>query len=94
MAEGSKRTRAMQEAVDDELMGTDTTGMDEASRGYHELRKKHAIEHIVALEKEKELERKAATVAAAQVSLEEDAGLASATDTSTGTDPKMVPVMR
>ena len=53
VAEGSKRTRAMQEAVEDELMGTDTTGMDEASRGYYELRKKHAIEHILALEKEK-----------------------------------------
>ena len=43
VVEGSKRTKAMQEAVDDELMGTDTTGMDEASRGYYELRKKHAI---------------------------------------------------
>ena len=35
--------------------------------------------------------RRAATVAAAQVSLEEDTGLASATHTGTGTDPYMVP---
>ena len=37
------------------------------------------------------MERIAATVAAARVSLEEDARLASATDTGTGTDPEMVP---
>ena len=59
----------MQEVVDDNLMGTDTTSMDEATRGYYEVRKKHAIEHLLALETEKQLDKEDATVAAVEVSL-------------------------
>ena len=55
----------MQEAVDDELIGKDTSGMDVATRGYSELRKKHVIQHIVALEAQKEQDILAATVVAA-----------------------------
>ena len=51
--EGSKRTRAMQEAVDDDLMRTDTTAMDAATRGFFELRKKHALENLMEVDEER-----------------------------------------
>ena len=79
--EGSKRTRAMQEAVDDELMGKDTSGMYVATRGYWELRKKRVLQLIVALDVQKELDKLAATVEAAQASVAEEAAVASAEET-------------
>ena len=72
---------AMQEAVDDELMGKDTSGMDVATRGYWELRKKHVLQHIVALNVQKELDKLAASVEAAQASVAEEAAVASAEET-------------
>ena len=53
LMEGSKRTRAMQEAVDDDLMRTDTTAMDAATRGFFELRKKHALENLMEVDEER-----------------------------------------
>ena len=46
VAEGRDRTRAMQEKVDDDLMRTDTTDMDEKTARWFELRKKHALKRL------------------------------------------------
>ena len=42
----------MQEEVDDKLMDRDTSGMDEVTKGYFELRKKHAMERLLAVDVE------------------------------------------
>ena len=60
LLEGSRRTQVMQDAVDNDIMKTDTTGMDAVTRGYYEMKKKHAVARLVALDEQTELERTAA----------------------------------
>ena len=86
LIEGTKRTHAMQGAVDDELMRTDTTGMDTASRGFFELCKKYAIQHLHALVAQHVCE----SVAQTEAMEAEAAVVASTTDTSTAIEEDRV----
>ena len=62
VAGGLKRSRMMQEEVDDKLMDRDTSRMNDITKGYFELRKKHAMERLLAVEVELEKERIAAAL--------------------------------
>ena len=66
LMEGTKRTRAMQEVVDDELMRTDTAAMDDATRGFFGLRKRHALENLMDVHEERVAARLAKAQAQAQ----------------------------
>ena len=60
MLEGSKRTQVMQDALDHDIMKTDTTGMDAVTRVYYELRKKHVVARLLAFDTQTEQDRIAA----------------------------------
>ena len=59
LARGSDRTKAIRSATDDKIMFMNTTGMDAETLGYHQLRRKHALEHVQQVEENKEAERNA-----------------------------------
>ena len=84
---GLKRSRVMQEEIDDKLMDRDTSGMDAMAKSYFELRKKHAVERLVAVEVELEKERVAATLRRASPTA---TPTATVTATATPTDPAKV----
>ena len=81
---GLKRSRVMQEEIDDKLMDRDTSGMDAMAKSYFELRKKHAVERLVAVEVELEKERVAATLRRASPTAT-PTGTSTATPTATPT---------
>ena len=86
LAKGNDRTRAIQCASDDKIMFMDTTGMDDRTRGYYELRRKHAEEHIQLVEAQKEEERNIgaeALLAAEAAIAAEETGTQTADDRST-----------
>ena len=90
MSEGSRRTdtlakhaRIEQEANDDELMKTNTTGMDEETIAYFKIRKRHCVGRLLVLDRQDSMDREAARMAAvvaavAEVEAEVAANLASA----------------
>ena len=82
MLEGSKRTQVMQEALDHDIMKTDTTGMDAVARVYYELKRKHAVARLLALDAQMEEDRIAAEVGASAGV----AGDGSGSRTRTGTE--------
>ena len=84
VAGGLKRIRVMQEELDDKLMDRDTSGMDEITKGYFELRKKHAMERLLAVEVEMEKERVAARLPRPQPTVT-PTGTSTATHTPTAT---------
>ena len=59
------RKKVLQVAANDSIMLTDTTGMDPDTKSYIETRKRHIFAELLALDAQMELDRKAATVAAA-----------------------------
>ena len=79
LVESARRTKALQEDVNDRMMRTDTTGMDLDTKSYIETRQRHILEDLRALDAQMELERKAAAVAATAAPLAEAAASAAAT---------------
>ena len=90
MSEGARRTDvlarnviARTEATDDELMRTDTTGMDEETLAYFKIRKRHCVGRLLVKDRQDLKDREAARMAdvvaaAAEAEAEAAAALASA----------------
>ena len=90
LKEGSRRTDALarsarndQEANDDNLMRTDTTGMDEESIAYFKIKKRRCVERLLEQDRQDVMDKEVARIAAvfaaaAEVEAEVAATLASA----------------